>query len=84
MRIEIFYSTKDIAKLLGVSDETVRRWTRSGKLKPWCERNSKKEGDEFSQAEILRFLEGNPKYLTRIALLSSIVENVPSLNTSEL
>jgi len=83
MRIEIFYSTKDIAKLLGVTDECVRRWVRSGKLKPWCKRNSKKEGDEFAQDEIMRFLKENPKYLCRVALLSSIVENVP-LNNPEL
>ena len=83
MRIEIFYSTKDIAKLLGVTDETVRKWVHSGKLKPWREKNSKKEGNEFSQEEFIRFLKENPKHLGKIALLSSMAENV-LLNNLEL
>lgn len=29
----MFYSTKQIAKMLNVSEETVRRWIRNGKLK---------------------------------------------------
>lgn len=55
-----FYTVKDISKMLSISEETVRRWIRSGKLK--SNMNSRKDGNFVYKSNFCRFLKQNPKY----------------------
>lgn len=58
------YSVNEIAHLLGLNPETVRRWVRSGKLK--AIRNSRKEGNWFTTLHIIQSpIFNNPKYNKR-------------------
>ncbi len=59
------YSVKDVANLLGTSEETVRRWIRSGKLE--ATKHSNKEGSVISQNNLTRFAQETPKYAGAIA-----------------
>lgn len=43
------YNVKDVAKLLGTSEETVRRWIRSGKLK--ASMDSRKGGSVITEGK---------------------------------
>ncbi|WP_434794535.1 hypothetical protein TPDSL_15740 [Terrisporobacter petrolearius] len=52
-----FYTVKDIAEMLSVNEETVRRWIRDGKLE--AERGSGRQGSKVSDASLKRFLENN-------------------------
>ena len=54
------YNVKEISELLGTSQETVRRWIRSGKLK--AEQDSRKDGNSISELELQKFLKKTPKY----------------------
>ncbi len=54
------YNVKQISELLNVDSETVRRWIRNEKLKGT--RDSKKTGFVVSESELVRFLNGIPKY----------------------
>ena len=54
------YKTKEISELLEVSEETVRRWIRSGKLK--AEKSSKKQGNIVNEKDLFEFVSDNPKY----------------------
>ena len=56
----MYITTEGLAKRLQVTEETVRRWYRSGKLKGKCV--SKKKGIIFDERDVLRFIEDNPKY----------------------
>ena len=56
----MFYSTKQIAKMLNVSEETVRRWIRNGKLK--ANSKSRKQGNKISIFDLNKFYDQNPKY----------------------
>ena len=56
----ITYNVKEISELLGTSQETVRRWIRSGKLK--AEQDSRKDGNSISELELQKFLKKTPKY----------------------
>jgi len=55
------YTVKEIAELLKVNPETVRRWIRTNKLK--SEQPSRKEGNVIFEKELDIFLKNNPKYL---------------------
>lgn len=59
------YNVKDVAKLLGTSEETVRRWIRSGKLK--ASMDSRKEGSVITEAMLKEFVKTTPKYATAFA-----------------
>ena len=59
---DYFYTTKQIAKLFKVSEETVRRWARDGKLKRRDGFNVKKTGNMYLGEEILKFSKEHPKY----------------------
>ena len=48
------YTIKDVAKITGKCEETIRRWVRSGKLK--SEQHSKKEGCLISEDDLQSFL----------------------------
>ncbi|RQN12475.1 helix-turn-helix domain-containing protein [Clostridium butyricum] len=52
-----FYTVKDIAEMLSVNEETVRRWIRDGKLE--AERGSGRQGSKVSDASLKVFLENN-------------------------
>lgn len=54
------YTVKEIASRFDVSEETVRRWIRSGKLK--ASKSSKKEGNIITEEDLYNFCLYNPKY----------------------
>lgn len=58
------YNVKQVAELLGTSQETVRRWIRDGKLK--AVQVSRKNGNVISETELDRFIKRTPKYLPNI------------------
>ena len=60
-----YYSVKDIAELLSVNVETVRRWIREDKLK--AERGSGRQGSKVTSEALKEFLEGNKGLITSIA-----------------
>lgn len=47
------YSTKEVAKILDVNEETIRRWVREGLLK--AVRNCGRGGHKFTESELERF-----------------------------
>lgn len=55
-----FYSVKQIACLLNVGTETVRRWIRDGEMQG-C-KDSKKGGFRVSQSNLDTFIRLHPKY----------------------
>ena len=59
--MEKIYSTKQIACLLNVDEETVRRWVRTRKLKGDLNR-SKKGGFKIKESDLDEFIENHPKY----------------------
>lgn len=60
-----FYTVKDIANMLSVNEETVRRWIREGKLE--AERGSGRQGSKISDTALKSFLEGNKGLITSTA-----------------
>lgn len=62
MRTIILLTVSDIADLLNVSPETVRKWVKQEKLKPLYPMNSKKEGMEFIFEDFQEFLNNHHKY----------------------
>lgn len=62
------YNVKEVAKILSTSEETVRRWIRSGKLQ--ASMDSRKGGSVITEAMLKEFVKGTPKYAT--ALVGSV------------
>lgn len=58
------YNVMEIASLLNVNVETVRRWIRSGKLR--STQTSKKTGNVVNEQDLFEFLETKPKYRRRL------------------
>lgn len=54
------YSVAEIAKLLNVNKETVRRWIRSGQLK--STQKSKRDGNVIDELDLFEFVQTKPKY----------------------
>jgi len=54
------YTVKEIAEMLQIDPETVRRWIRQGKLQ--AEQSSRKEGNVISEQRLQTFLAQTPKY----------------------
>lgn len=54
------YNVINVAKIMGVSNETVKRWLRSGKLKGHYK--AKKLGYIITAEDLDEFIETNPKY----------------------
>ena len=54
------YTVKEVAKMMNTSEETVRRWIRSGKLK--ANMNSRKKGSVITDAMLREFTKNTPKY----------------------
>lgn len=57
-----YFTVKDIAELLSVSEETVRRWIRDGKLD--AERGVGRQGSKVEEKALKDFLEKNKIFLT--------------------
>lgn len=55
-----YYSVKEIANLILVNEETVRRWIREGKLKSTI--ISKKTGNSIKESDLYEFLNTIPRY----------------------
>lgn len=53
-------TVREVAALLEVNNETVRRWIRTGKIK--AEKDSNKEGNHICYNAFMDFLDENPKY----------------------
>lgn len=62
--MEIF-NVKDVAELLSVNEETVRRWIREDKLK--AERGSGRQGSKVSSEYLREFLAKNKNLTTTLA-----------------
>lgn len=57
------FSTYEVAEMLEVNPETVRRWIRTKRL--YAERDSKKNGFCISKLYLAIFIYENPKYKNR-------------------
>ena len=68
------YTIKDISNLLNVSEEQVRRWCRSGRLKSL--KHSRKKGYVIEKCDFFAFLNDNPKYKKALDLGSD--NNTPN------
>lgn len=53
-------TVREVASLLEVNNETVRRWIRTGHLK--ADKDSNKEGSYICYNAFMEFLDENPKY----------------------
>lgn len=76
-----YYSVAEIASALGVNQETVRRWIRSGNLQ--AEKGSLREGNKISEASIQCFLAKQPKY-ARIAAKSPLLGFLASVSLGKM
>ena len=72
------YNTKEIAELLGVDNETVRRWIRSGELK--AEQLSRKQGNIVYEKDLLNFISDKPKYKKIVSSNIQPINNTFLLN----
>ena len=61
------YTVKEIADMLKIDPETVRRWIRQGKLQ--AEQASRKEGNVVSEQMLQAFLGQSPKYARTVTPL---------------
>jgi excisionase family DNA binding protein len=60
-----YYSVKEIAELLSVNEETVRRWIRDEKLD--AERGSGRQGSKVTSEALNKFLVENKGLMTTVA-----------------
>lgn len=51
-----FYKTNDVAEILGVNPETVRRWIREGQIT--CTRGLGRGGSTISDSQLREFVDG--------------------------
>ena len=59
------YTVKEVAKMMNTSEETVRRWIRSGKLK--ANMDSRKKGSVITDAMLREFTRNTPTYAAALA-----------------
>ena len=59
------YTVKEVAKMMNTSEETVRRWIRSGKLK--ANMDSRKKGSVITDAMLREFTRNTPKYAAALS-----------------
>lgn len=62
------YSVKEIADLLGTSQETVRRWIRDGKLQAVDDSKKKGENKVILESALKSFIDASPKYAASMAI----------------
>ena len=67
------YSVAEIAKLLNVNKETVRRWIRSGQLK--STQKSKKDGNVIDELDLFEFVQTKPKYRNMVGVPKLQISN---------
>ena len=60
------YKVVEVAELLKVNEDTVRRWIGSGDL--MATRASKKKGFVINEQDLYEFVETKPKYRARLEL----------------
>lgn len=60
-----FYTVKEIAEMLSVNEETVRRWIRENKLD--AERGTGRQGSKVSLESLKKFLDENKGLITSTA-----------------
>lgn len=60
-----YYSVKEVAEMLSVNDETVRRWIRDDKLE--AQRGSGRQGSKITSEALKNFLEQNKGLNTTLA-----------------
>lgn len=62
------YSVREIADLLGTSQETVRRWIRDGKLQAVDDSKKKGENKVILESALKSFIDASPKYAAAMAI----------------
>ena len=67
------YNVAEIAKLLNVNKETVRRWIRSGQLK--STKKSKKDGNVVDELDLFEFVQTKPKYRNMVGVPELQISN---------
>ena len=67
------YNVAEIAKLLNVNKETVRRWIRSGQLK--STQKSKKDGNVVDEVDLFEFVQTKPKYRNMVCVPELQISN---------
>ena len=67
------YSVAEIAKLLNVNKETVRRWIRSGQLK--STQKSKRDGNVIDELDLFEFVQTKPKYRNMVGVPELQISN---------
>ena len=67
------YSVAEIAKLLNVNKETVRRWIRSGQLK--STQKSKRDGNVIDELDLFEFVQTKPKYRNMVGVPKLQINN---------
>lgn len=72
------YDVREIAILLNVDEETVRRWIRSGSLRSTI--GSKKKGYTIDETDLYEFVNTRPKYRARIGFKTTIEHRDDGLN----
>ena len=67
------YSVAEIAKLLNVNKETVRRWIRSGQLK--STQKSKRDGNVIDELDLFEFVQTRPRYRNMLGVPELQISN---------
>ena len=67
------YNVAEIAKLLSVNKETVRRWIRSGQLK--STQKSKRDGNVIDELDLFEFVQTKPKYRNMVGVPELQISN---------
>lgn len=67
------YSVAEIAKLLNINKETVRRWIRSGQLK--STQKSKRDGNVIDELDLFEFVQTKPKYRNMVGVPKLQISN---------
>ena len=65
------YSVKQVAEMLNVNEETVRRWIRSGRLS--AIQQSRRSGSVITEEGLKSFLESAPKYAKTTGAMLGVV-----------
>ena len=71
------FTVKEVADLLQVNPETVRRWIRDKKLA--AEKSSNKGGNKILESELLAFLKATPTYAASVGTLMALGAAAPAV-----
>ena len=67
------YNVTEIARLLSINEETVRRWIRSGSLK--STQASRKIGNVVDELDLFEFIRMKPKYRKLLGISESQIND---------